>query len=765
MRIPQENGENSGWHYKYYCLSYGCGQPCSFFLELNMNAAIARSPLDTNGIFYAGFRKKVRDGTPIYGPDEQAVIQGTVDELIGSDTSTKPGMLLGKIQSGKTKTFLGIVALAFDNGFDIAIILTKPTTALAKQTYKRVSKEFAEFIECDNAKVYDILEIPSRLTKFELHQKLIFVVKKQTDNLTRIYEALFTTYPELSGKRVLIIDDEADNASIGYSNNKDTGIQLRTIADQVDNFRHKLRLSSFLQVTATPYSLYLQPEDEPIPGASLMPVRPSFTKLVPVHNDYVGGDFYFEDARLQTHPAYYVFSPVAHDELTVLKNDDRRRFKVEDCLTSPKISGLRKAILNFVTAGAIRRIQAEQKHDRTKRFAFLFHTEAGRAAHAWQESVVLRFDEELKKAAENKSVLLKSLVRESYEDLSRSILAAALFLPTFDDVLERVRLALSDGELMITKVNSEAQVASLLDDDGQLKLRTPLNIFIGGQILDRGITIANLIGFYYGRDPKKFQQDTVLQHSRMYGFRPPEDRAITRFYTAMHIHRAMGRMHEADSALRERIASKGDDQTVNFIELHSGNIIPCSPAKVLASNITTIQGHRRILPIGFQTDYKIRLQSITNAVDAKLRKLGSFPNDGDAPPPYEIALDEACAVLDLISPTFTEFEPGYEDTWDVEEYKGILQHLVGKSNNMYVLLRTGRNISRFLNIDTNTFSHAPDNGKIDLDVAKKFARTVPVLMLLRQNGAEAQSWRGHPFWWPVILVQEQARTTLFAHSR
>jgi hypothetical protein len=55
---------------------------------------------------------------------------------------------------------------------------------------------------------------------------------------------------------------------------------------------------------------------------------------------------------------------------------------------------------------------------------------------------------------------------------------------------------------------------------GQLRLRTPLNIFIGGQILDRGITIANLIGFYYGRDPQRFQQDTVLQHSRMYGFRP-----------------------------------------------------------------------------------------------------------------------------------------------------------------------------------------------------------------------------------------------------
>ena len=43
--------------------------------------------------------------------------------------------------------FLAATALAFDNEYDIAIILTKPTTALAKQTCKRVAKEFAEFVE------------------------------------------------------------------------------------------------------------------------------------------------------------------------------------------------------------------------------------------------------------------------------------------------------------------------------------------------------------------------------------------------------------------------------------------------------------------------------------------------------------------------------------------------------------------------------------------------------------------------------------------
>jgi hypothetical protein len=49
-------------------------------------------------------------------------------------------MLLGKIQSGKTKMFLGAIALGFDNGFDVAIILTKGTKALAKPASPRSAR-------------------------------------------------------------------------------------------------------------------------------------------------------------------------------------------------------------------------------------------------------------------------------------------------------------------------------------------------------------------------------------------------------------------------------------------------------------------------------------------------------------------------------------------------------------------------------------------------------------------------------------------------
>ncbi len=732
-------------------------------------------PLHLKGVFYPGFLKKQRGNIPVYGAEEQSRIESTVAQLLAVPTTSKnPGILLGLIQSGKTKTFLGATALAFDNGYDIAIILTKPTTALAKQTYKRVSKEFAEFIEADQAKAYDILELPERLTGFELNQKLLFIVKKQKHNLERLAQALLVIYPKLGQKRILIIDDEADNASIGYYVTKAGELELRTIAGQIDDLRQQLPHASFLQVTATPYSLYLQPEDSPL-GLNIAPVRPKFTVLVPVHPEYVGGKFYFEDSRDATNPARYVFHSIASEELNILRQPDGRRFKPEDCLTSPKVAGLRTALVTFLTAGCLRRIQDEQNNERPKRFAFLFHTEAAKAAHAWQEAVVLAFDEHLQREAQTQSALLRSLVQAAYDSLSASILAGGQSLPTFGEVWDRVIAALTGEEIMITKVNSEAQVAALLDEEGQLRLRTPLNIFIGGQILDRGITIANLIGFYYGRDPQRFQQDTVLQHSRMYGFRPAADRTVTRFYTAPHIYAAMRRMHEADSALRERIdrGLEGADGSVTFIELDENNtIVPCSPTKILASNTTTLRPHRRVVPSGFETDVKTRLRPLTQDLDAHLTTLlGTLPEAGANPGPVDISLAEALDLLERIDPAFVNFAPGYEDTWNLKEYQAILRHLSENSSNpanrgrVLIMLRTGRNVSRKPSEDSHAEFNEPDTTRTDITPARQAAVDLPLLLLIRQEGAANRGWSDAPFWWPVIVTPERMRPTLFAHDR
>jgi hypothetical protein len=49
------------------------------------------------------------------------------------------------------------------------------------------------------------------------------------------------------------------------------------------------------------------------------------------------------------------------------------------------------------------------------------------------------------------------------------------------------------------------------------------------------------------------QQDTVLQHSRMFGYRDVELLAVTRFYTTERIHSDMEKITEIDMSLREDI--------------------------------------------------------------------------------------------------------------------------------------------------------------------------------------------------------------------
>lgn len=92
------------------------------------------------------------------------VCNRTVDKLLAEQTlSSKPGMLLGKIQSGKTKSFVGALALAFDNGFDHAVIFTKGTKALARQTLARLRKDLKRAIDDEIVGVHDIMTLPDTL--------------------------------------------------------------------------------------------------------------------------------------------------------------------------------------------------------------------------------------------------------------------------------------------------------------------------------------------------------------------------------------------------------------------------------------------------------------------------------------------------------------------------------------------------------------------------------------------------------------------------
>ena len=718
------------------------------------------------------FYPRYRAANAHYHPDTFTCAERTVDRLSDTATTTeRPGMLLGKVQSGKTRTFISILALAFDRGFDVAVVLSKNSKPLIEQTYKRLRSEFLPFLKDEKMEVYDIMKCPETFTAFELEAKIIFVAKKQPDNLKRLHDLFTTNCPALSEKRVLIIDDEADNASIGFRK-KDGLIDANKIALQISEFRSALAQCSFLQVTATPYSLYLQPTEILVGNAlDFSPTRPAFTELVPVPDGYIGGDTYFgPDARGEQETLQsLIHRNVNPQEFDRLKKKDGRSFKEEELLTSHLYEGIRHAVVTFIVGGCIQRINgiAAGQSGKKLRYSFLLHSEAARNSHGWQAKLTEKLVALLKRAAESDDVVFRDLVEASHADLARSLDLDGKPVPSLDEVIEAVRAALKGEYITIAKINSDEDVAALLDDTGQLKLRSPLCFFIGGQVLDRGVTLANLIGFYYGRRPNKFQQDTVLQHSRMYGYRRA-DLAVTRFYTSAGIRHAMAQMEEFDVALRSAIEA-GGDRAVQFIrKARDGSIVPCSPGKILVATTLTLRPHKRLLPIGFQTGYRTGKDGIGSAIEAVDELVSQLCGFG-ADEPTLIPLRDALDLLERIEPTL-RFEDDDAPKFDWEAARAALCHLSqqhpepAERNKVYLWAAKDRESSRRGSDTSHTYGgyiETPDSEKTEGKITRAFAIDHPILFLLRQNGAASKGWRDTPFYWPVIRAQFNAPTAIY----
>ena len=69
-----------------------------------------------------------------------------------------------------------------------------------------------------------------------------------------------------------------------------------------------------------------------------------------------------------------------------------------------------------------------------------------------------------------------------------------------------------------------------------------------------------------------------------------------------------------------------------------------------------------------------------------------------------------------------------------------------------------RKVARYR--EEGRFSNSPDT-KQQTELAEMKANDIPALMMLRQDGAEEQGWRGLPFWWPVIMTPKTAVTSIF----
>ena len=702
--------------------------------------------------FYS--RLKARRGDD---DDLEQCVTRVVDRLERQETSSgKPGMLLGKIQSGKTRAFIGVIALAFDRGFDIAIIFTKGTKTLSAQTVARLEHDFRDFSANDEVRILDIMKLPSQLSGYELDQKLVIVAKKQSHNLGRVLKFFDKTYPRLKNRRALIIDDEADLASVRFVKSGQNGdVEQGRIAEQMDELRELMPKSAFLQVTATPYSLYLQPETYPDQYV-FQPKRPAFTELLPLHAGYVGGDDYFLPYA-ENDPRSRLVVDVDPREQDALRRPDGRRIRAENALTSPNTKGLVRAVVTFILAGCIRRWQLESENAPPAKYAMIVHNDTQKAAHDWQGSVLDMIRTAIKSRALGGDDL-EDIIGESREDLRASVVANGDQMPPDEQLLSSFKKVFRQDEVVQQAVNSDKDVAALLDDRAELRLRTPFNIFLGGNILDRGITIPNLIGFYYGRNPKTMQADTVLQHSRMYGNRDRRDLAVTRLHTSPAVSNRLFMINAFENTLRRAFERGGtEDGGVVFIQADPNNQIrPCAPSKVLLSNVVAVAPDDLYLPTGFQTLARTAMASAQRQLDrlipADVRDTGRFATIDRA---------RALEILQLIESTLEVPDNGF--SWDA--MRGLLGYYAdageeGGGRAVSLLAITGRRLHRARSGDRSGISILGSEPLRNL--VRDRSRKTPALILLQQEGTEDLGWRGASFWWPILAPPATAEPCVFS---
>jgi Z1 domain len=685
-------------------------------------------------------------------------IKRIVDRLESDGTSgQKPGMLLGKIQSGKTRAFVGVIAEAFDRGFDMALVVTKGTKTLSEQTVKRFSADFEEFIADDEVMVLDIMNLP-KLTRSELRRKIVIVAKKQAKNLERLI-AFMESDEGLQNRKVLIVDDEADLAGVRFVREKGTGaVNQGTIANQLDQLRSLTNGIAFLQVTATPYALYLQPEDyeETASGQSYVfkPKRPAFTELLPIHGGYVGGDHYF-GAFDEDDPRAKLIVEVTEQEQDALRAPDKRRISDSNVLDTANTAGLRRAITTFVVAVGVRQWQQREGGVRPKKYAMVIHNDVSKAAHAWQDQVIDWIFTAITEAAETDPAALRPMFDDAFNDLAISVAADKGRMPPRDEAFDAFIDALQSDDVVVERINSDNDVMKLLDTKAELKLRTPYNIWVGGNILDRGITIPNLIAFYYGRNPRTMQADTVLQHSRMYGNRDLHDLAVTRFYTSRAVYDRLYTINSLENALREAFRSGAHDAGVVFIQSDdAGRVRPCAPNKVMLSDVVAVSPTDLLLPTDFQT----RGGNTMAVLQGKLEKLIKpewRDSGGYVEVDRKVAFDIIAAIEQSMEFDSVEFE------WDA--MRGLIDYYSDKAHGgdgkVALWVETGRRLSRSGSGDKS--------GRSILGTALRRTvldepRSKPALVLLQQQGGRDLGWTAHHFWWPIFAPPTDAEPCVFA---
>lgn len=718
-----------------------------------------------------------------YSKELKNCIEETVDKLLVDNISnaSDPGLLLGKIQCGKTRAFVGVMGLAFDKGIDVCVVLTKSDDGLVEQTTARMEYEFRDYLSSVkmNQTVIGVHKTdkgmhfsPARINS----QKNIFVTYKNATRLKYLIDLFKNT--DFKNKRVLIIDDEADFVSRAFYQ-KNNDVDAGKIALLIDEFAQVPSYCRYLQVTATPYSLFLQPDHTiQVRNGSVEPFRPRFVTLVPIHDNYVGGKHYFILSQNSASMYSYLKHIVKEECMEKLLDKNKHGRVYRNAQTTPVYEDLRKALMSYFVASSIRQIQEENLRQKRYNSSFFMHISTATKDHRFEKLVVDNIlNAWTNEAMANNGQGLVADFDNAYADMQNSNSAGnqsgevSVFMPSHQDVWNRFLKIFEDGAYIVQIVNSSTK-GDLLGKDGQLKLTSPLNIFIGGFKLDRGITIENMIGFMYGRNPQTKQTDAVLQHHRMYGNRSKEDMAVTRLHTTQRLYDIMEWIDNMDHQLRETfikvMKTPGAPMPMVAIQFDRQlGIKPCATNKLLISDLESFDSFKRFVPSGFQTASPTKIKPIIDGIDDFLKNENGYC----VGTPFLIRKDHAYQILKNIRSTYIYDRPidnnaGLE--WDEDIMIAAIEKYAPQDGMIWCYVKTNLNMSRVRQNDN--IVDAPEDGNTDTPIAQSYTLQQPLrpfLMLFRENGLENivngvnKGWRNAPFYWPSLRLPQNIESCVY----
>ena len=490
------------------------------------------------GDFYWGRYRRLLGlkGLPKSVIDATEEVTDRVLDRLGNPRNTNPwsrrGMVVGHVQSGKTANYTGLICKAADAGYRLIVVIAGIHNNLRNQTQARIDEGFigrdtgrlAHANKAQRQKIigvgmFDQREFPVSLTNTlrdfnkatattntsqigQYNVPVVLVIKKNSRTLKNLLEWLKEHSVHQGTKMVsqsmLLIDDEADNASINTAYARD---EVTRINGQIRELLSLFQRSCYVGYTATPFAnIFIDPDtDDQTLRQDLFPRH--FIIGLDAPSNYFGAQKVFLDAR---------------DRHVRLIEDNEDVLPIKHKIDHPVDvlpDSLVHAVRSFVVSRAIRNVRGQQAaHASMLVNASRFTDVQGRLRSRISDVVGRIRDAVVVDAGKGRAALgnpeiaaLHAVWEREYAD------AEGANWPKVQARLHEVLIA-----VRVIEVNASRRSQALYyDQSGEHGVTV---IAVGGFSLSRGLTLEGLTVSYFLRNSMMY--DTLMQMGRWFGYRP-----------------------------------------------------------------------------------------------------------------------------------------------------------------------------------------------------------------------------------------------------